>query len=108
MFPWRTAVHIDKGSSKPVYLQVANAIIREINEGRLMPGQKIPGGRVLGDLLDLNRKTIMAAMLELQSQGWIESFEHRGTFISKKFPKVEYKSIRYQKPSHTNGHATTK
>jgi GntR family transcriptional regulator / MocR family aminotransferase len=100
MFPWRTAVHVDKGLGKPVYLQVANAIIREINEGRLMPGQKIPGGRVLGDLLDLNRKTIMAAMTELQSQGWIESFEHKGTFISRKFPKVDYKPLRYQKPLH--------
>ncbi len=101
MFPWRTVVNADKGSVKPVYLQVANAIIREINEGRLLPGQKIPGARVLGDLLDLNRKTIMAAMTELQSQGWIDSFEHKGTFISRKFPKVDYKPLGYQKRLHT-------
>jgi GntR family transcriptional regulator/MocR family aminotransferase len=107
MFPWRTAIQIERGSGKPVYLQLANAIIREINEGHLLPGQKIPGGRVLGALLDLNRKTIMAAMNELQSQGWIESFEHKGTFISRKFPKVEYKPLRYQKPLHNKKRATT-
>lgn len=106
MFPWRTAIRVEKGSGKPVYLQVTNSIIREINEGHLLPGQKIPGGRVLGNLLDLNRKTIMAAMNELQSQGWIESFEHKGTFISRKFPKVEYKPLRYQKPLYEKGHST--
>lgn len=97
MFPWRSAIRIEKESEKPVYLQVTNSIIREINEGRLLPGQKIPGGRVLGNLLKLNRKTIVAAMTELQSQGWIESFEQKGTFISKKFPKVEYKQLGDEK-----------
>ncbi|MBL0744671.1 PLP-dependent aminotransferase family protein [Chryseolinea lacunae] len=106
MFPWRAAIQVEKGSGKPVYLQVANAIIREINEGHLLPGQKIPGERVLGSLLTLNRKTITAAITELQSQGWIESFEHKGTFISKKFPKVEYKPLRYQKPLHKKARAT--
>lgn len=107
MFPWRTAIHVEKVSGKPVYLQVANAIIREINDGHLLPGQKIPGGRVLSELLGINRKTVMAAITELQSQGWIESFEYKGTFVSKKFPKVEYKPLLYQKPLHKIGQPTT-
>ena len=105
MFPWRTVIRIEKDSGKPIYLQLANAIIREINEGRLLRGQKIPGERTLGNLLDLNRKTIGAAMTELQSQGWIETFEHKGTFISKRFPKVEYKPLRNQVPSHKKGNS---
>jgi GntR family transcriptional regulator / MocR family aminotransferase len=108
MFPWRTAIKVEKASGKPVYLQVANSIIREINEGRLLPGQKIPGGRVLSNLLELNRKTIMAAMSELQSQGWIETFEHQGTFVSQKFPKVIYKPLQYEKPARKEGHPSIK
>jgi GntR family transcriptional regulator / MocR family aminotransferase len=93
MFPWRTTIKIDKQSAKPVYLQVANSIIQEITVGRLLPGQKIPGIKTLGELLQLNRKTIAAAFYELQTQGWIESFEHRGSFVSAKLPEISYKKL---------------
>src|SRR5689334_15886406 len=81
MFPWRAVILINKASGKPIYLQVVDSIIAEIHAGRLRPGQKLPGARTLGELLGLNRKTIVAAMDELNSQGWIESFVHKGTFV---------------------------
>lgn len=93
MFPWRAVIEINKASEKPIYLQVVNSIIGEIHAGRLRPGQKLPGARTLGELLGLNRKTIVAAMDELNSQGWIESFVHKGTFVSSRLPKVEYQSL---------------
>jgi len=94
MFPWRAVIEINKGSEKPIYLQVVNSIIAEIHAGRLRPGQKLPGARTLGELLELNRKTIVAAMAELNSQGWIESFVHKGTFVSSRTPTITYSALR--------------
>ncbi len=93
MYPWRAVIEINKTSEKPIYLQVVNSIIGEIHAGRLRPGQKLPGARTLGELLDLNRKTIVAAMNELNSQGWIESFVHKGTFISSRIPTIKYRAL---------------
>ncbi|WP_162915403.1 aminotransferase-like domain-containing protein [Paraflavitalea soli] len=93
MFPWRAVILINKASGKPIYLQVVDSIIAEIHAGRLRPGQKLPGARTLGELLGLNRKTIVAAMDELNSQGWIESFVHKGTFVSSRIPSIAYQSL---------------
>lgn len=93
MYPFQAVIKI-KQSTQAIYLQVANAIISEIHAGRLSPGQKLPGARMLGKLLRLNRKTIVAAMEELASQGWVESYEQKGTFISKKLPGVVYKPLQ--------------
>lgn len=93
MFPWRSVIRIKRTADKPVYLQVANSIIEEIHSGRLAPGQKLPGTRKLGALLKLNRNTVVAAINELCSQGWIESSMHKGTFVSAKLPQVEYKAL---------------
>jgi GntR family transcriptional regulator/MocR family aminotransferase len=90
MYPWKSTIQIARNSTQPVYLQVANAIIKEIHEGRLLPGQKLPGARVFSELLRLNRKTITAAMEELYSQGWVESYAHKGTFVSERLPEVAY------------------
>jgi GntR family transcriptional regulator/MocR family aminotransferase len=94
MFPWQSRLRFERTSEKPIYLQIANSIIEEIHVGRLLPGQKLPGARKLGNLLGLNRKTIVSALYELNSQGWIESYQHKGTFISKSLPKVEYEPLR--------------
>lgn len=102
MFPWRTTIRIDRNAKQPVYLQVANSIIQEINLGRLLPGQKIPGMKTLGELLLLNRKTIAGAFYELQNQGWIESYEHKGSFISAKLPEPGYKHLHTHKLQRTS------
>jgi GntR family transcriptional regulator / MocR family aminotransferase len=96
MYPWRSVIQIRKSATQTVYLQIANAVIKEIHEGRLQPGQKLPGARALGQLLGLNRKTIVAAMDELYSQGWIEMYAQRGSFISKKLPEIIYQPIGEQ------------
>ncbi|UGU17689.1 PLP-dependent aminotransferase family protein [Sinomicrobium kalidii] len=93
MFPWKSILKFSRESTKPIYLQLADAIIKSIHEGHLFPGQKLPGARVLGDLLNLNRKTVTAALEELSSQGWVESYEWKGTFVSNKLPELKYKPL---------------
>ena len=93
MLPWKTIISIDRESSKAVYLQIVSAIIREVSQGRLQPGQRLPGTRKMGELLGINRKTIMVAYEELMAQGWIEVASSSGTFIAEHLPLDQAKKL---------------
>ena len=83
-----SVLSIDKSSNIPVYLQIVNQIIQAIQQGILKPGYKLPGSRTLSSAIDLNRNTLVAAIDELQSQGWIETLPAKGSIISSKLPEI--------------------
>ena len=84
---------IDKSSRIPVYLQLSQAIILGIWQGKLRKGLRLPGARRLGDLLEINRLTVAAAFRELESQGWIELRPRKGAFIKVDLPMVSPKKL---------------
>ena len=63
---------IDKTSRTPLYLQITNAIIQGIHQGKLRKDLRLPGARRIADLLKVNRLTVAAALGELELQGWVE------------------------------------
>lgn len=63
---------------RPVFLRIAEAVVREIRRGRLREGDPLPGTRRLATQLGVHRNTVIAAWGELRSQGWIET-RARGT-----------------------------
>ncbi|UYW01713.1 PLP-dependent aminotransferase family protein [Flavobacterium agricola] len=69
------------GSATPIYLQLAQQFINAIQRSWLEPGVKLPGSRILAENLGLHRKTIIAALQELESQGWILVKPNVGTFV---------------------------
>jgi GntR family transcriptional regulator / MocR family aminotransferase len=97
MLPWRTIITIQKDGKTPVYLQIANSIIREMKKGRIGPGIKLPGTRQMSELLAVHRKTLVRAYEELDAQGWIEMRPSRGTFTSRELPEINPRRF-YNKP----------
>lgn len=83
---WNLNLSITKSSGIPVYLQITQQIIDEIQRGRLTAATAMPGTRELAKQLQVNRKTIMLAYDELVAQGWLMSQDRRGTFVSKDLP----------------------
>ncbi|TDE12026.1 aminotransferase-like domain-containing protein [Dyadobacter psychrotolerans] len=75
---------IDRLSVTPVYIQIARKMTSAIQRGVLVPGVKLPGTRMLAEMLEVHRKTIVAAYNEIDAQGWIETLPNRGTFVTKK------------------------
>jgi GntR family transcriptional regulator/MocR family aminotransferase len=59
--PFKSLIRIDKGLDKAVYLQLAFQLINAIQRGVLVPGIQLPGSREMAAMLDLHRKTIIAA-----------------------------------------------
>ena len=74
------------GSSKKLYLNIANAIKTAIKSGNVKPLEKLPSARSLAEQLDVNRHTIMAAYNELIAQGWVETRERRGYTVAGTLP----------------------
>jgi len=70
----------------PVYLRVAEAVLEAIQGGRIQPGQALPGVRELAERLDVNRNTVLAALRELEDQGWIEARPRSGFFVRQPLP----------------------
>lgn len=71
---------------EPVFLAIAQAIITEIERGRLKPGDPLPGTRALSKNLGVNRNTVDAAYHELLMQGWLVAEASRGTFVAGDLP----------------------
>jgi GntR family transcriptional regulator / MocR family aminotransferase len=88
MLPWKTIIQWQKDCQTPIYLQIANAVIREMKMGRIGPGIKLPGTRQMSEILDIHRKTMVRAYEELDAQGWIEMRPSKGTFTSKELPEI--------------------
>lgn len=95
MLPWITMIPLQKDAEMPVYLQLANGIIKEIKNGVIKPGTKMPGTRQMAGHLKMNRQTVVKAYDELNAQGWFDLKESQGTFVSKQLPEFNPKRISF-------------
>lgn len=86
--PWKISLgeRIDTSRGTPIYLQISQALIRDIESGRLPPGSFLPSSRELASALSVNRKTVVLAYEDLISQGWLSSESTRGTMVSTLLP----------------------
>jgi GntR family transcriptional regulator / MocR family aminotransferase len=98
MLPFATLIEVDKTTKTPVFLQIATGITEQIRKGILPAGVQLPGTRVMAELLDVHRKTVVAAYEELLAQGWLETQTSRGTFVSEKLPEVAPVSLERTAP----------
>lgn len=71
----------DKNSSNALYKQIVNYIISEISTGNFAIGTKLPSQRKLSKVFQVNRSTIVEALDELKSRGFIEGKSGGGTKI---------------------------
>ncbi|QRO02866.1 PLP-dependent aminotransferase family protein [Archangium violaceum] len=83
---WKLTLEVDPSSTVPLFVQVARAVVRDIERGRLSPGDALPGTRALSRSLGVHRNTVDAAYRELIHQGWASAEPSRGTFVSTALP----------------------
>lgn len=88
MIPFKSLIALDKSAQTAVFLQLTGQIRQLIGDGVLPAGHKLPGTRQLADLLQLHRKTVVAAYDELLAEGWLEARAGSGTFVADQLPVV--------------------
>lgn len=94
---WKFELQLNKQADQAIYLQIADAIIKDIQSGRLKAGDALPGSRNLSQLLKVNRNTVVEALNVLIIEGWLISKERQGTFVAETLP--DFKSVQKNKPT---------
>jgi GntR family transcriptional regulator/MocR family aminotransferase len=87
---------MEPGGTGPLYRQVAERIVESIQNGSLRSGMRLPGIRELAKRSSVHPNTIMAAMRELEAQGWVRSLPRSGFYVSDTLPDM-------QKPEQSSG-----
>ena len=64
-----------------LYEEIVKQLTDLIEEGKLMPGDKLPAERQLADELHVSRTAIREALRSMESMGYIESKVGGGTFV---------------------------
>lgn len=67
---------------EPLYIQIKQYLLDQINVGKVKPGEKLPSEKELTDLFNVSRITVRNALAELQSEGIITRVSGKGTFVS--------------------------
>ncbi len=94
MLPYSTLISLDKTAKTPIFLQIAAGLTEQIRRGIIPAGARLPGSRTMAESLGLHRKTVVAAYDELLAQGWLETQNSRGTFVSQKLPEIKPISLK--------------
>jgi GntR family transcriptional regulator, transcriptional repressor for pyruvate dehydrogenase complex len=71
---------VDRGPNLPAL--VASSISREIAQGRLRPGDRLPTEQALATTFGVSRNVVREAIAKLRSEGCIWSQQGRGAFVA--------------------------
>ena len=72
---------LDNGGAMPLYEQLYRHIRREIQEGRLAVGERLPSKRALAAHLKISVVTVEGAYSQLLAEGYLQSVPKRGFFV---------------------------
>lgn len=73
---------INKKSEIPIYQQLKEQIKYFLISGALQPGTRVPPPKELGEYLQVNRNTVIAAYKELEQEGLLMTKHGQGTYVS--------------------------
>jgi len=100
---------VDKNSSQPIYKQLIDSIIKDIEDGRFDGGTALPSSRDLAESLQIARDTVVKAYRELHRLGYLFSDTTSGTFVNmdrvKNLPSARQSSGRPLDPSRLSSFA---
>ncbi len=74
---------VDRNASVPLYLQVKNHLLEEIQTGRWKEDELVPTDNELCERYQVSKITVREAMKILANEGILERIQGKGTFIRK-------------------------
>lgn len=86
-------MNLDSKSPIPLYFQLKQILVGEIEKGTWNPGDIMPTEHQLQGQYSVSRTTVRQAMQELEMEGKIIRYRGRGTFVAK--PKVGHGPDHY-------------
>ena len=74
-------IRLQTDGNKCLYEQIYEHIKKEIREGKLLAGERLPSTRSLAEQLQVARTTVDYAYTQLLSEGYIEARPYKGYFV---------------------------
>jgi DNA-binding transcriptional MocR family regulator len=75
-------IHLSREADRSLYLQVADQLRTQIENGVLGPNTRLPASRALAKQLGVNRITIVNAYAELEAEGLVATRVGSGTYVT--------------------------
>ncbi|HXH96702.1 MAG TPA: GntR family transcriptional regulator [Gaiellaceae bacterium] len=81
-------VVLDREHPLPLYAQLRDALLQEIREGGLEPGDRFPTESAIRDRYRVSRATVRQALADLEAGGVIRKVQGLGSFVAA--PKIRH------------------
>ncbi|MCZ4318415.1 PLP-dependent aminotransferase family protein [Aequorivita viscosa] len=94
----QSLIKIDRRKKEPIYMQFVYQFINAVKSNYLETDDRLPGSRKIADELQLHRKTIIAALSELQEQGWLKTLPGIGTYVNNPELSIAQKAKAAKQP----------
>ncbi|GAA3866067.1 PLP-dependent aminotransferase family protein [Saccharothrix violaceirubra] len=93
-------VTVDRNSSEPLAVQLADAVRAAATDGRLRSGDRLPSTRALAGQLGVSRTVTAAAYEQLHAEGWIAGRHGSGTYVTTTPPDALRAPARHATAEH--------
>jgi GntR family transcriptional regulator/MocR family aminotransferase len=94
-----TLVRLDAGTDSPAYRQICDSLRQAILSGRLAPGARLPGTRLLARELRVSRNTVNGALAHLRAEGYVVALPRSGTFVNARLDAERLATARRTRPA---------
>lgn len=102
---FQSIIKLDRRKKEPIYMQFVYQFINAVRSNYLENEDRLPGSRKIAEELQVHRKTIIAALSELQEQGWLKTIPGIGTFVNNpELPTAQKAKISRQPPEKAQYH----
>lgn len=81
---------LDKNTPIPLYFQLKNIILNDIQDNHFSVGDSIPTENELVEFYHISRSTVRQAISELVQEGWLTRKASKGTFVTRPEQKSSY------------------
>lgn len=89
---------MDQRGSNTLYAYLYSCLRADIESGELRPGERLPSKRPFAHHLGVSVITVEGAYRQLLAEGYVESFERRGHFVSRNLPERAPDAARARRP----------
>jgi GntR family transcriptional regulator len=79
---------LDREAPLPLYVQLRDALLREVREGGLQPGDRFASEAAIRERYRVSRATVRQALGDLEASGVIRKVQGLGTFVA--VPKIQH------------------
>ncbi len=86
-------MHLRREAPTPLYLQLKNALVADINSGLYKPHERLMSERELGEKFKVSRMTVRQALTEMIREGILYTQAGKGTYVNDSKIKQELKTL---------------